>query len=175
MGRGHLLEATNTELELIRDPNHLIEQISHNLVAIRRDPDPFSLLDQLADRVRAGERLPRSRWPLDREHASIHRLRDPFGGIQYALPLPIKCCPLTRNGSSTWRLSEEQISRSLIRPIRVDGVVRHPFPYPENRRIKWVWRNGGVSKHGGGVQRHTVTSFLDVDGSSGPINRLNRP
>ena len=97
---------------------HRIEQIADHLVTDRGDAHALAGLHEPADHPRAGERLARTRRPLNRERAAIELEPAPDREVERGL-VTLTRKPICGHGRlEPWRTAKQQVEPTSLRRVR---------------------------------------------------------
>ncbi len=83
----HFLDAPHqvAHTRLTGGGDGIVKQLADDLVAVRRDANPFALAHQITDHACAGIRLARARWPLYGQHRMVKHCSQALGGVHGGL------------------------------------------------------------------------------------------
>ena len=76
-----LLAAEQVHALLVGQFDDLIDQVADDLMTVRSNADPLTEPHQFADHMRAGKRLARAGWPLNRQYAAGQMRTQAHSGI----------------------------------------------------------------------------------------------
>ena len=110
---------------LRRDLAHFLEKVRDGGVGCRGHADAPTGIDQGRNHVRAGERLARAGWSLDRQTRLLETEPDSTGDVDDVVPGK-RNCPTRHAAVKAGRESEQKITRRAVGAGCVDPVVGDP-------------------------------------------------